>query len=77
MLSIAELTKRVQENAKNRTHEERIRLLKKSRILDEDESVNEFFTTIRNVSRHAKIQINTTYTQNYNNSSTVSFLYKK
>lgn len=49
MLSIKELTKRVQEQAKPHTHEERVRLLKNARILNEDGSVNTFFTTIQPV----------------------------
>ncbi|BBP45007.1 hypothetical protein THMIRHAS_03800 [Thiosulfatimonas sediminis] len=54
MLSIAELTKRVQEQAKPRTHEERVRLLKKSRILNEDGTVNKFFTTIQPIEGHRR-----------------------
>lgn len=54
MLSIAELTKRVQEQAKHRTHEERVRLLKKSRILNEDGTVNKFFTTIQPIEGHGR-----------------------
>jgi len=46
MSNIAELTRRIKKSAENRTHEERIKLLSDSQIIDFNGKINKFFTTI-------------------------------
>lgn len=46
MSNIAELTRRIRKSAENRTHEERVKLLKDAHIIDSNGSVDKFFTTI-------------------------------